>query len=389
MITSTVLRQHANEAAHLYVRRRTLTTDARATLHDLGEIDERLAAHLDGVLIGGEAAWKECESGLEDASAGVVFVAAVKAIEERQPQKLDVVQGVVQALPAARAGFTAALGWLERGQLYGVVAPMLRTPNPFLRASGIAACAMHGVDPGIMARGYLRDADPTVRARALRAVGELGRGELAGQCAEALGNGDESCQHWAAWSAVLLGDRRAALQQLTSIGLAPGPFRTRALDLAVQAMTVGAAHRVLQQLASDPADMELLIQASGIAGDPAYIPWLIGRMTQGEIGDIAADAFRLITGTDVPLVNVKGGTVPDVDGLRKWWGEHGSAFKAGTRYFGGAPVTSDHCVGMLATGSQRERILAARYLCLLSPGTPVFSTSAPAWRQQRQLAEVV
>jgi hypothetical protein len=43
---------------------------------------------------------------------------------------------------------------------------------------------------------------------------------------------------------------------------------------------------------------------------------------------------------------------------------------------------------VLKTGHQRQRILAAHYLCLLNPGTPLFNTSAPAWRQQRLLAQM-
>jgi hypothetical protein len=54
----------------------------------------------------------------------------------------------------------------------------------------------------------------------------------------------------------------------------------------------------------------------------------------------------------------------------------------------GAPVTREHCVHVLKTGYQRQRILAAHYLCLLEPGTPLFNTSAPAWRQQKLLARL-
>jgi hypothetical protein len=52
----------------------------------------------------------------------------------------------------------------------------------------------------------------------------------------------------------------------------------------------------------------------------------------------------------------------------------------------GQPVTKEHCIQVLKTGYQRQRILAAQYLCLLEPGTPLFNTAAPAWRQQRLLA---
>ena len=48
----------------------------------------------------------------------------------------------------------------------------------------------------------------------------------------------------------------------------------------------------------------------------------------------------------------------------------------------------ENCVHVLKHGYQRQRILAAHYLCLLRPGTPLFNTSAPAWRQQRLLAQM-
>lgn len=43
---------------------------------------------------------------------------------------------------------------------------------------------------------------------------------------------------------------------------------------------------------------------------------------------------------------------------------------------------------LLREGFQRQRIAAAEYLCLLQPGTPLFYTSAPAWRQKRWLAKM-
>jgi uncharacterized protein (TIGR02270 family) len=77
---------------------------------------------------------------------------------------------------------------------------------------------------------------------------------------------------------------------------------------------------------------------------------------------------------------------PDPEKIEKWWAANESRFQKGTRYFMGKPVTREHCIDVLKNGYQRQRILAAHYLCLLDPGTPLFNTSAPAWRQQKLLA---
>jgi hypothetical protein len=54
---------------------------------------------------------------------------------------------------------------------------------------------------------------------------------------------------------------------------------------------------------------------------------------------------------------------------------------------GSAPAR-EHCLQVLKEGYQRQRMAAAEYLCLIAPGTSLFNTRAPAWRQQRWLAKM-
>ncbi|HEU4936767.1 MAG TPA: hypothetical protein VFT39_09965, partial [Vicinamibacterales bacterium] len=183
-------------------------------------------------------------------------------------------------------------------------------------------------------------------------------------------------------------------------------------ELALQAMTPATTRSVLESLARDSKDLRWLIRGSGIAGDPTYVPWLIGHMSNNQIARCAGEAFSLITGTDLALLDLErrppenfesgpnddaddsnvamdpddGLPWPDVTKIEAWWQANESRFQKGTRYFMGKPVTREHCIEVLKNGYQRQRILAAHYLCLLEPGTPLFNTSAPAWRQQRLLA---
>jgi hypothetical protein len=63
-------------------------------------------------------------------------------------------------------------------------------------------------------------------------------------------------------------------------------------------------------------------------------------------------------------------------------------FASGVRYIMREPLNRENFLRVLKGGFQRQRILAAHYLCLLNPGTVLFNTSAPAWRQQRLLAQM-
>jgi uncharacterized protein (TIGR02270 family) len=174
-------------------------------------------------------------------------------------------------------------------------------------------------------------------------------------------------------------------------------------------MSAADGHEALRRLAVDSAQLRWVIEGSGIVGDSVYVPWLIKHMTDANTARLAGEAFSLITGVDFGQSRLEGKRPegfesgpnddpddpnvdtdpddslpwPDVTKIENWWEANRALFPKGTRYFMGAPVTREHCFDVLKNGYQRQRILAAHYLCLLEPGTPLFNTSAPARRQQR------
>jgi uncharacterized protein (TIGR02270 family) len=415
MIVSNVVQQHVDDAAALASNRMSLVDASTVTLQRLQRFDRRLVSHFDGLRIAGEEGRTLCEAALETPSPGKVFAVAVRALDERDDARLSRIVSLAQAVPGTSGGLLAALEWVERARLQGTVASLLRVRDGFSRMVGVAACAAHRVDPGIVSGDYLQDADPHVRSRSFRAAGELGLIELVSLCGEASRRDDDpNSRFWPAWSAVLLGDRRLAVDALTKLGLSPGPHRSRALRLALQSMSVTSSHGILTGLAAEPQQLRWLIEGSGISGDPVYVPWLFKRMGEENTARLAGEAFSTIVGVnlgqaaldrpapetfksgpnddpddpDVEMDPDDGLSWPHLERIEKWWSANGGRFQVGTRYFMGAPVTREHCIEVLKNGYQRQRILAAQYLCLLEPGTPLFNTSAPAWRQQRLLAKM-
>jgi uncharacterized protein (TIGR02270 family) len=443
LIIPEIVGLHVEEAGSLIEMRRVLLDASRARLKDVRRtFDDRIDAHLDALAVAGELAWPFCDAALAEPSAGAVFTAAVRALEENRLDRLDRLFTLIGAIPETRTGLTAALGWVERGRLQGLGTALVSSRDPLKRLIGLTACSMHRVDPGLAAGPWLADEDTPVRARALRLVGEVGCEAAAARCAAALNDAEDECRFWAAWSCVLLGTQRSALDALTVAGLTSGPHRQRAFLLTLQAMSLPQAHRLLQQLARDPAGKQWLVEGSGLSGDPAYLPWLLKQMRQRAVARPAGEAFSLITGVDLvaacldtktpAVAPAPGGDFdifgvtdmffvdaplddnapervettpnddpddpnvemdsdndlpwPDIGKVEKWWTTNLPHFQKGTRYFMGQPVNKEHCIHVLKTGYQRQRILAAHYLCLLEPGTPLFNTSAPAWRQQKLLA---
>jgi uncharacterized protein (TIGR02270 family) len=265
---------------------------------------------------------------------------------------------------------------------------------------------MHGADLGTANDLRLDDESDLVRARALRAFGELGRRDLLPCCSRWQSEKDEATRFWASWSAVLLGDRSAGLDGVKTTAETPGPLQERAFVLTLQTMDCRSSTIWLRRFLA-AANLRAAIRGSGIVGDPACVPWLLDIMTDSVFARLAGEAFSTLTGVD--LVSGRLDTPPpthdceppsgsdvemDPDAgmpwpspklIAQWWETNGSRFTGGMRYFMGAEATSANCLGVLRDGSQQQRSLAAHYLALLAPGKPLFGWRAPAIRQQRML----
>jgi uncharacterized protein (TIGR02270 family) len=407
-----VLQQHVDDAADLWTTRTRLCAAPHVRLHHLRRFDDRLAAHLDALAIAGPHGKRLCEAALGAPAPAAVFTATVQALRGRDADWLERLLALAEAVPAAQDGVAAAFGWAEPEQLRGIAAELLRSPSAARRYLGLAACAMHRVDPGLGTSRLLNDTDARVRARAWRTAGELGRRDLGAAAAALSAEGDPACRFWAAWSAALLGDRGPAPQALAQIAAAPGAHQDEALALALQVLPLDAAHKLLQPLARDPAQIRRLVRGAGLVGDPTYLPWLIGHMTHDPLARLAGESFSLITGADLAALDLErkppadfqsgptddprdpsvdmdaddGLPWPDAARAQSWWSANAHRFPRGARYFMGEPPSRESCARVLAQGCQRQRIAAALLLALLHPGAPLFEWRAPAWRQQRALA---
>jgi uncharacterized protein (TIGR02270 family) len=407
----TVVRQHVEETAILRHIRSVLVRAPHVKLHHLRRLDDRLAAHLDGIAVAGDFGSRLCDEALETPGKGEVFAVAVRAIEDKDVQRLDRLFALVAAVPESQPGLLSAFGWVSAQQLQGTIRDLLVSGDPLRRHAGIATCALHRVNPGGALGAAVGDADLALCARALRTVGECSRRDLLSACLAAAAGEEPTTRFWAAWSGALLGDQQKCVEVLTGFAEAPSPIRDRAVRLVLEVIDLPRAHELLKRIAHDPANERLLIQGAGIVGDPHYVPWLIKQMADLKLTRLAGESFSLITGLDLvyldlerkppegvdlgPTDNPEDEDVgmdpddslpwPDPEKIQKWWDAHHQEFQPGVRYFMGKPPTWEHCLDVLKNGYQRQRIAAAEYLSLLRPGTPLFNTSAPAWRQKRLL----
>ncbi|CAN94310.1 hypothetical protein sce4147 [Sorangium cellulosum So ce56] len=170
-----VVEEHASEAAFLWSLRDGAVRSPACDLGSLGRLDERLEAHLDGLRIAGEEGLALCEEQLDARDAGAFFAAMVLAAERADMAAVArILARGARSAPLSR-GIVSALGWIPLTRAARILPELWSSACPGeLRYLGIAAAAAHRRDPGAPLLEAIASDDTRLKARALRAAGELG-----------------------------------------------------------------------------------------------------------------------------------------------------------------------------------------------------------------------
>jgi uncharacterized protein (TIGR02270 family) len=409
LVNEAVVSRHAEEAAFLWMLRNRAVDEPHYSLEDLATLDQRVEAHLDGLRIAGDVGWRFCKQNHANEGPGEVFALSVMAFGVGDRERMLEALNAGCASPRTRPGLVSALGWLD----YAIVSPwisrLLEAKSPLHRSIGVAASAIHRQDPGSALTAAVTDPDPVLRARALRAAGELKRSDLLNQLRDHLSDEDGACRFWAAWSLTVNGER-SGLRVLTDWFERDDAFTQHALHISLRALDLDQSRQWISSMSKEPKQARWAVMGAGIVGDPATIPWLIRRMESPELGRLAGEAFTMITGVDLTYHDLDQdppgsdqtdeASIEDVVDLNyesnlpwpspllvgQWWEKNGHAFSAGTRYLDGKALSSQSAFEVLVRGKQRQRAAAALELALINPDRMLFEVRARGNRQQRELA---
>jgi uncharacterized protein (TIGR02270 family) len=406
-----LIERHAEEASFLWLLRHGALSQPHFSLTDLSELDNRLEAHLDGLRVAGESGWGALQEILSFEGSCDLFTAGSLAFESGNKDWIDFVLELAAKKPETISGVISALGWLPYNQAQPHIQRLVSSTLPIARIVGIAASAIHRVDPGMILAEAIDDSDPVVRARALRAVGELGRVHLLPRMRRGLTDSDQSARFATAWSVTVLSLNLNSLGVLRTIAESAGAFSSKALQTAIRRMDLASAKAWQATFSARKEGLRPAISAAAAIGDPAYIPWLIEQMRVAALGRIAGEAFTIITGINLaydaleknapegfeagPTDNPVDENVemdpdeylpwPDPELIQKWWTNNEGRFQRGTRYLLGKPMSREWLCQVLRIGHQRQRAAAAIELAIRQPGQVLFEVRAPGVRQQRSL----
>jgi len=297
-----ILEEHVEELAFLWDQRRTAVRDPRYTIRELTHLEERIAAHLQGVLAVGEVALPLLEDTLAGEDPAMVFAAALALLHAKNETATARVR---DSFGHAQGPVLAALcDALAQAPLNPGVAPFRELfhggPAPVGAAAGTILAFHSALEPTIpQVERLLRDEDAAVRQSGWRLVGYLGVPLKAKVYGAARRDEDPGVRraalHAGAWCGqpgVLAVCRKFAAQ--------PTPEDLDALELLA---ILGAPEdaRLVATLTSTPALGPARFHLVGTYGHPALMDLVLAALADSDpaLAAAAGAAFTKMTGQNV------------------------------------------------------------------------------------------
>jgi uncharacterized protein (TIGR02270 family) len=401
-----VLEQHVEEAAFLWLLREGAVHAPHYARKDLAKLDLRLEAHLDALRIAGPHGWSALKEALALEEPGEIFTAALLAFESGDVRRSDLVLDAGTATPELSRGLISAIGWLAPKKADRLIKALLASPSRLRRRIGVGGAAIRRLDFEKEFLAAAQDEDSLLRARALRAIAELGFARHGPLFSRELKAADPAVGYSAAWGAALLSGDPEGVWALQEFAAGPDRKAREALVVAMRRMTPAAASVWREKLSANPHTLRQAVIGAGASGDPAAIPWLLSQAARPAVARVAGEALSMITGVDLAEQDLEGpppegfdvgpgddpqdeNVLPDPDGdlpwprvrmVGAWWESRKSFFASGKRYLAGREVSAGAVREVLAGGLQRQRAAAAVELVVLERNTPLVEVRSPAFR---------
>ncbi|AZO16732.1 hypothetical protein EJ069_19645 [Mesorhizobium sp. M2A.F.Ca.ET.043.05.1.1] len=289
-----IVNQHAEDAAFLWLRRRSEIDGPILDETGIGRIDQRLDADLEGLMAAGEAGWEAAWARFADyAEPGELFVLGALALRWGDT---DLIAAAIDAATglgdAGLSSLSAAIARMPRENLRPLVAKWLDAPDALQRCLGLSALWHHRVDPGSHLLDLMTHSDGRVRSRAVRLAGAMKRRDVLSVVLAGLGRETPEERLTAALAACLLGETRSAQPVIDEIMSTEAGLAPRAIEIRLLTMVPTAGKDWLQKYLEQPALCSAATASVGLFSDRAVMPWLIEKMRQPELVGAAGIALR-------------------------------------------------------------------------------------------------
>ncbi len=408
-----VLEEHLDEAAFLWSQWERALRSPSYDLAETSELEERLLAHLDGLVVGGEVAAAELLlPALETSDSERISSAAFALLAGTGKRELEETLAVFDGGDAVqRSGVARALELSEREGLDAALRKRLTAEDPSLRTLAFEVLSFRGAVPTETRTEWLHRDSPAQVIAALRDPRPLPK-ELAQGILSALLVDPRPGVREAAFMAGLLAGVRAAWKACRKIAEEGGAGRRQCLLV----VAMGAEERDVEWMVGLLRDEKLrpdVLWALGFSGQPRAAEACLEWMGDGKVAALAGEAFSAITGLKVekayqwlpprepeslvPLeqedlnANLVPGPeeslpVPLREAVEGWWRQARKDFERGARYLRGRKLGAGELLEALRTEPMRRRSALALEVAIRGKGASPLQTRALTNRQRDELS---
>jgi uncharacterized protein (TIGR02270 family) len=293
-----LLEEHLEEVEFLWAQREAALTSSRQTQRDLAHLDERIEAHVQGVLAAGTHALPLLDERLAGADANTVFAAAYSMLRGPAPPVDRLLDPFSTAQGPRLNGLKRALAFAAPQPTMARLRALLLSAEPAIAAAAAEILAFHrafGSEPGRLLL-LVREEEPAVRRQAWRVIACLGIPLDPKLYAAAMRDEDPGVRDAAllaaAWSRV-----PGVLTLARQLAEAPAPDNLAQLHLLAvlgSAQDLPRIRALVSMAALGPARFRIAVAF----GHPALVDLLLAEMTNPDpVTAVAAgEAFTRITG---------------------------------------------------------------------------------------------
>lgn len=286
----------ADNASFLWVLRDRQRREPHVYPEHIKELDGRIQANLDGLLLYGEEAWAIAQANGEFAQGGEAFCLGVLAFSSDDVNKIQYATEFALQNPETFKGMVSALAWLPGSKVHPWITQFFQSKNLEHKRLALAACRVRKEDPA----GYLNailDRPDCIEhlpllAESLRCVDFFKRNDLRKFSLNYIKDSDSAVAFWAV---VCFGHAFDQLKTFCTAAEPAAQFAPRALLLAMVHLPPETAKSWINEWV-EQGFLRLAVQACGFLGDPTTLPWVIEQMKNPELNRAAGEAFYLISG---------------------------------------------------------------------------------------------
>jgi uncharacterized protein (TIGR02270 family) len=414
MILTDILEEHIEEADFLFHQREKALLNRVYDLDGVAELEERLLAHLDGLVLGDKEAWKLLAPKLIDGEAGEVFAAAFVAFDSGDSVLMDsVTKTFEQAEGVILDGIRHAWRHSSYAHIEEIVRPYSDAGKGAIQAASVDVLSFRRLPiESSLLRSLLSHKDPGIVVSAMNAVGRLRVRDLKEYVDPALDSEALQVRKEAMRTGLLLGSDRALAQCRKAIKDRSELASESLILLGLSGQAQDAP--LLADSLSDPLLSRDAVVALGLLGYIGALDVLLRLTADPKLSCLAGEAISRITSvnlehdklvTDRPAKVTKeesneeeeedfvedpdeGLPYPDAGKLEAWWRKNASRFDKNIRYRNGQPYSAQILMNILQGGSLPELHHAAFELALINPSYPNLETCAFSARQRKEMASL-